>query len=728
MDPHRLLAILLLAVPALAQTTLSVDDFGAAGDGRTDDAPAIQRAIAAAVGKRATITFTAGRTYRLLSPHPGTSATAGRAGMSVLSLEGADGLTIDGQGAKLLLHPDVQFCFARECTNLAIRGFEVDMDPLPFVPGTVEAVDAAGHSLDVRIADGFDVPAADGSEMPAHPPFFGWLVPTGADGNLGHYFVQRLTATADPRTVRLQAREQSFRQFEGRGIVVGTKVSVPVPGLAHVDRRFMQIDRCENVTIAELRIWSLPYFAFNFWNNTGRVRVSDVVIAPKPDTPRLTSAGRDGFHCKDNRAEMIFERCRLAGLRDDCFNISAMTAVVHERVSETELLVKRTWYPNLDYAVFAPGDRVQLYDEQNKTIYWANPVATAEDLPGGPPKLTRLTFSGAKRAGDAPSLPDTLRAPTLVLNQDAASPGAIIRQCDITGSCRMRARLLIDESTFTGFNWYYTEHVEGPFPWQVMIRNSHFINNDERNNRGECLRFALPTLRLGGSGGHDYHELLLQHNVFDGGVVMTGAKGVALIGNQFNVTRGFAGPVEFDAWCAGNTLGGEPWGASRATVADPAAESLLWPFACFMGRLPGDAENRHVAALGPEVVAKRGWRPRPPGNEPEYCYMFRPPPGGEVGVELDLGPQFRWLSFRAESDGNDRRPVPFIVYGCRRDGSRRVLPPAAHDGALRDQSEVDLTGAPAEFAGRRRINLVVPAGDEAMGTVRIWALQAWSQP
>ncbi len=40
-----LIDILILALPAWAQTTYQVTDYGAKGDGTTDDAPALQRAI-----------------------------------------------------------------------------------------------------------------------------------------------------------------------------------------------------------------------------------------------------------------------------------------------------------------------------------------------------------------------------------------------------------------------------------------------------------------------------------------------------------------------------------------------------------------------------------------------------------------------------------------------------------------------------------------------------------
>ncbi|MCY2926213.1 MAG: M56 family metallopeptidase, partial [Planctomycetota bacterium] len=59
----------------------------------------------------------------------------------------ADRITIrygDGNGAAFVLNPRHRFLHLTSCTATTVRGLSVDFDPLPFVDGTVVAVDKAG--------------------------------------------------------------------------------------------------------------------------------------------------------------------------------------------------------------------------------------------------------------------------------------------------------------------------------------------------------------------------------------------------------------------------------------------------------------------------------------------------------------------------------------------------------------------------------------------------------
>ncbi|MCX6895985.1 MAG: glycosyl hydrolase family 28-related protein, partial [Verrucomicrobia bacterium] len=469
MKKHRVatLAICLLGNQFLFAVDFRVQDFGAKGDGVADDGPAVQRAVAAAsaVGKPARIVFAPGKTFRLLSPQSPDAA-----GAALVELHGVNNL-------------------ASNCRKLVVKNLEVDFAPLPFVPGVITAVDKPAHAVNVAILPGFDLPVADGALLPRHPPFFGWLYPpeTGGPSAAAHYFVEKITETETGsrlrRKVRLFAQENTFGKFEGAGIAVGAKISVPIPGAAHLDRRLVCISDCTDVTLADWSVWTAPYFAFTLERNGGTILVTNVTLAPKPDSGRMMAAGRDGFHCKGNRGQMIFDHCTVSGLGDDCFNISSMTAGLHRRESGNTVVARRSWFPGLGFSEFAPGDLISFCDLDGKGIIFSARATAVEPFAEKSLKLVRLAF-----ANPLPALSENC----LIYNLDIPSPGAIIRNSHITGSCRMRAPLLIERSTFTGFNWFYGDDIEGPFPRRVMIRDSHFVNGDPANNRGDALVFVSP--------------------------------------------------------------------------------------------------------------------------------------------------------------------------------------------------------------------------------------------
>ena len=85
---------------AKSDVVLKAADFGVKGDGKTDDGPAIGRAIEAAIEQKATLRFESGKTYYIGS----TDRSAGPFG-SPFAMNGAEGVTVDGGGSVFRFAP-----------------------------------------------------------------------------------------------------------------------------------------------------------------------------------------------------------------------------------------------------------------------------------------------------------------------------------------------------------------------------------------------------------------------------------------------------------------------------------------------------------------------------------------------------------------------------------------------------------------------------------------------
>jgi len=150
-----ILASLLVTPMALfgaAPAQFDVKKFGAIGDGKANDLPAIQKAIDAAVlkGDGAVVIIPDGR-YRL---DPLTQQRGH------LILRNARGLTISGSADSHLIcmNPNVNIFDIEGSSNLKLESLKLEHGNYLFTQGVVQNVSIADRTVEVTIDPGFDAP------------------------------------------------------------------------------------------------------------------------------------------------------------------------------------------------------------------------------------------------------------------------------------------------------------------------------------------------------------------------------------------------------------------------------------------------------------------------------------------------------------------------------------------------------------------------------------------
>ena len=129
-----------------------VATYGAVGDGITDDFAAIHAAVTAAknAGGRI-IQFNGAKTYRSIGLDDGTVET-------LIDLEETENIKIEGNGARVVLHPPDRFTNIRYAENIQVDGFTIDYDPIPYYQGTITDINMTNLTIDIDVPERYPIP------------------------------------------------------------------------------------------------------------------------------------------------------------------------------------------------------------------------------------------------------------------------------------------------------------------------------------------------------------------------------------------------------------------------------------------------------------------------------------------------------------------------------------------------------------------------------------------
>jgi hypothetical protein len=484
---------------------ISVRDFGARGDGKHDDGPALRAAIAKLkeIGNGAVLFIPRGD-YRIEGLHDEQVRAA-------LMLDSLRDVRIEGERGARIIGTEIGGVLAlRDCESVRVSHVALDLDPLPYTQGVIEKID--GLNIEWRLDVGFTAPDQKPFALllDARKALSGSIRNANTGQPLGdHFGISVLKVEAlDEGRFRFSTKEWKEPENQAAPLLrVGAPLCLHTRGVEG-NQCALWSDNSRFCNFENVQVYASYYFAIAETHCTG-CKYLHCDIVPFPG--RHSGVNADGFHCISDRHGPHIEGVKVLNTMDDTGNLYGRAASVVTTLNENTIVVHANWEQadrpsGFDWQAardwYREGDLLLLIDpDSGEPSILAKITAIAPHEWNGR-RITALTLDAAlptlktrESLGHTELLADSagflyhdqeVAVEQFAINISTKSDGFVIRDCHM------------GRNTVTA--------------WKIKASNGIFANNRFEQHGWCCISLFM---ELMWQEGFVPRNILIEDNVFE---------------------------------------------------------------------------------------------------------------------------------------------------------------------------------------------------------------------
>jgi len=224
----------------------------------------------------------------------------------------------------------------KQCRNVTLKGLTIDTDPLPWLQGTISAVDKKMRTMDFAADPGYRIP--EGAALSGHKRVLFFDGQTSLELPIYDDGVVRMENLGDGK-IRL-AKFASDRAFLDpvilREVQPGDRVAVLLEGATGGGVGLME---CSGMRLEDITLYGSGCFAYHEAKGEGGNTYLRCKLVRRPQTNRLMASTRDCFHSFLMQKGPRIENCEFSHAADDLIAIHGFFGVVLEKLSPKEYLL-----------------------------------------------------------------------------------------------------------------------------------------------------------------------------------------------------------------------------------------------------------------------------------------------------------------------------------------------------------------------------------------------------